>query len=175
MRIENPPISIETNPVIKQCLPTEPNNSQVTQGSQTDICSLPPTRHQIHTGTNTTPKFTRDRSIQFGVISSEVGTSPHVLQVDHKPLQGWDSPVDSPPLTPEVDIPCYFTSEYQARRRQLNLPESVTYQGANQSDDGENPLPPHLDNSPRAWGNSPQLRNSPKFQLMEYLEELCFS
>ena len=154
----DPPTYTDTNPVTMQGWPHKPKNSLVTQGSQTEICSLPSTRQLIHTGSNTTSKFTRDKSIQFGVITTKACTSPHVLQVDHKPIQGWDSPVDSPPLTPEVDIPSYFTSAFQARRRELNLPEGVTYQGAINTDDGENPLPPHLDNSPGAWGNTPNLR-----------------
>ena len=33
----------------------------VNQGSQTDICSLPPMREPIHTGTNTTTIFSKDR------------------------------------------------------------------------------------------------------------------
>ena len=169
----DPPTYTDTNQVTMNGWPHKLKNSPVTQGSQTDICSLPSTRQLIHTGSNTTPKFTRDKSIQFGPITTEACTSPHVSLVDHKPIQGWDSPVDSPPLTPEVDIPSYFTSAYQARRRELNLPEGVTYQGATHNDAGENPLPPYLDNSPRAWGNTPKPDATPKFQLMEYLEDLC--
>ena len=125
-KVEDPPTYTDTNPVMMQGWLHKPKNSLFTQGSQTEICSLPSTRQLIHTGSNTTPKFTRDRSLQFGVITTEACTSPHVLQVDHKPIQGWGSPVDSPPLTPEGDIPSYFTSAYQARRRELNLPEGVT-------------------------------------------------
>ena len=105
--------------------------------------------------------------------TNEVYTSPHVVQMDYHPLQGWDSPVTSSPKTPEVDIPRYYTSAYQSRRRELNLPEGITYQGPLTKDDEENPLPPHLNNSPVAWGNTPKKCESPQFQLIDYLEDMC--
>ena len=87
-------------------------------------------------------------------------------------MQGWDSPLVSLPQTPYVNIPCYFTSAYQARRRELNLPEGVTYQGPMINCDDENPLPPHLHNSPIAWDNTPKPCESPRFQLLDYLEDM---
>ena len=164
--VQDPPIAISADLVITQCSPHQSLNSLVTQGSQTEICALPPTRQWIHTGTNTTPKFTRDKSHQVAVSATEANTSPHILQVDYNPMQGWDSPLVSSPQTPDVIIPCYFMSAYQARRRELNLPEGVTYQGPMSNCDDENPLPPHLDNSPIAWANTPKPCESPKFQLL---------
>ena len=69
----------------------------VTQGSQTEICTLPPTKLMIHSGTNTTPRLSRDKGLQASVTTTEANTSPHVLQMDYHPLQGWDSPVSNPP------------------------------------------------------------------------------
>ena len=57
--------------------------------------------------------------------------------------------------------------------RELHLPEGITYQDPMRSCDEENPLPPHLNNSPIAWGNTPKQCESPQFQLIDYLEDLC--
>ena len=171
--VRDPPTFFNADPVTTQSSSHQSLVTSVTQGSQTEICTLPPTRQLIHSGTNTTPKLSRDQCLKISATTTEVNTSPHILQMDYQPLQGWDSPVTSSPKTPEVDIPRYFTSAYQSRRRELNLPECITYQGTMSKDDEENPLPPHLNNSPIAWGNNPKQCESPKFQLIDYLEDLC--
>ena len=171
--VQDSPIAVTADLVITQRSPHQSLNSLVTQGSQTEIYALPPTRQWIHKGTDTTPKFTRDKTHQVAVSTTEANTSPHVLQVDYNPMQGWHSPLVSSPQTPDVNIPCSFTSAYQARRRELNLPEGVTYQGPMSNCDDENPLLPHLHNSPIAWGNTPKPCESLRFQLLDYLEDMC--
>ena len=66
----DPPTYTDTNPVTMQGWPHKPKNSLVTQGSQTEIFSLPSTRQLIHTGSNTI--FTRDKNIQFGAITMKL-------------------------------------------------------------------------------------------------------
>ena len=84
-------------------------------------------------------------------------------------IQGWDSPITSPPPTPYLDIGSYYTEEYQARSRAMNLPEALSYQGPMEEED---PLPPHLSPIPPQWGVLSD-RNTPPFQLMDYLETIC--
>ena len=104
------------------------------------------------------------------IIMKDVGNSPHTLMTSPKgPIQGWDSPVTSPPPTPFLDIPCYYTVEYQAKRKAMNLPEAVPYQGPI---DEEDPLPPHLSPDQPQWGTVTN-RNTPPFQLMDYLDSIC--
>ena len=122
----DPSTSFNADPVTTQCSSQQSLASSVTQGSQTDICTLPPTRQLVHSGTNTTPRLSRDKCLQISTTTTEVYTSPHVVQMDYHPLQGWDSPVTSSPKTPEADIPRYYTSAYQSRRCELNLPEGIT-------------------------------------------------
>ena len=138
--------------------------------SQTDICALPPIRQPHSTGTNTTPVFTKDKSTQKGSLLKDSGSSPHCVIVSpHQAMQGWDSPVTSPPKTPGWDIPSYFTSNYQEERLRNNLPEAIPYQGPFGDED---PLPPHLTPNPPEWGvvNSSM---SPHFQLINFLEDIC--
>ena len=169
----DPSTSFNADPVTTHCSSQQSLATSVTQGSQTDICTLAPTKLLVHSGTNTTPRLSRDKCLQISTSTNEVYTSPHAVQMDFHPLQGWDSPVTSSPKTPEADIPRYYTSAYQSRRRELNLPEGITYQGPLTKDDEENPLPPHLNNSPAAWGNTPKQCESPQFQLIDYLEDMC--
>ena len=127
-------------------------------------------RHLIHAGTNTTPKFVKHKATQNEITREDIGTSPHIQMISPKgPMQGWDSPVTSPPHTPRLDIPSYFTTDYQNSRKALNLPEAVPYQGPLEDED---PLPPHLTPNQPEWGVISS-RKSPSFQLMNYLESMC--
>ena len=143
----------------------------INQSSQMDICSLPSMRNPTHKGVNTTPKFTKDKSHQTECFTRDYGTSPQTKQQDPTPMQGWDSPVLSSPSTPDLDIPRYYTSKYQAMRRSLNLPEAVPYQGPTFSVSDEDPLPPHLSCTPSKWGKCPR-SSTTKFVLMDYLEDI---
>ena len=144
----------------------------VNQSSQTDICSLPSMRDPIHIGVNTTPKFSKDKSYQTDCFTRDFGTPPHINMLDPTPMQGWDSPVPSSPSTPDLDIPRYYTSQFQEMRRSLNLPEAVPYQGPTFSVSDEDPLPPHLSCTPSKWGNCPSSATT-EFVLMDYLEDIC--
>ena len=149
---------------------TNPVNASISVCTQTDICTLPPVRQPTHMGTNTTTIFSKDKATQEVLIMEDVGNSPHILMTPPKgPTQGWDSPVTSPPHTPFLDIPCYYTVEYQERRRAMNLPEAVSYQGPT---DEEDPLPPHLSPDPPQWGMVTNW-NTPPFQLMDFLDSMC--
>ena len=82
------------------------NMKLVHQGSQTDICTIPSMKAPKHTGTNTTPKFMKDKSYQFQPQLIETCTSPQTRMVsDTQTTQGSDSPDVSPPTTPDLDIP----------------------------------------------------------------------
>ena len=129
-------------------------------------------KNPIHMGVNTTPKFSKDKSHQTERFTRDYGTSPHIKLLDPTPMQGWDSPVLSSPSTPDLDIPRYYTSKFQAMRRSLNLPEAVPYQGPTFSVLDEDPLPPHLSCTPTKWGQSPSSA-TPKFVLMDYLGDIC--
>ena len=138
--------------------------------TQTDVCALPPMRQPHTTGTNTTPIFTKDKTTQKGRMLMESGCSPHCRIVSpHLDIQGWDSPVTSPPKTPGWDIPSYFTTTYQEERLRNNLPEAIPYQGPFGEED---PLPPHLAPNPPEWGVVSS-SVSPNFQLINFLEDIC--
>ena len=138
--------------------------------TQTDVCALPPMRQPHTIGTNTTPIFTKDKTTQKGRMLMESGCSPHCRIVSpHLDIQGWDSPVTSPPKTPGWDIPSYFTTTYQEERLRNNLPEAIPYQGPFGEED---PLPPHLAPNPPQWGVVSS-SVSPNFQLINFLEDIC--
>ena len=133
----------------------------VNQGSQTDMCSLPSMREPIHTGTNTTPIFRKDKCQQFQMDHQDMNTSSHIKMVNcSQHLQGWDSPDTSPPLTPDLDIPRYYTNAYKVRMRALNLPEEECFQGLSFTINDEDPLPPHLSEEPVRWGQTPRPRST---------------
>ena len=118
-------------------------------------------------GTNTTPIFSKDKTTQKGRMLMESGCSPHCRIVSpHLDIQGWDSPVTSPPKTPGWDIPSYFTTTYQEERLRNNLPEAIPYQGPFGEED---PLPPHLAPNTPEWG-AVSSSVSPNFQLINFLE-----
>ena len=138
--------------------------------TQIDICTLPPIRKPVHIGTNTTPVICKDKAVQLAPTRIDTGTSPHVLMLSPKQtIQGWDSPVTSSPRTPFLDIPCYYTMEYQERRKSMNLPEAVPYQGATEEED---PFPPHLSPEDPQWGTVTN-NTTPTFQLVDYLDSIC--
>ena len=160
-----PPTALSVNPPVINSV-----NASTSVCTQTDICTLPSVRLPKHMGTNPTPILSKDKNTQKGSTMKVVGNSPHILMTSPKgPIQGWDSPVTSPPPTPFMDIPCYYTVEYQARRKAMNLPEAVPYQGPI---DEEDPLPPHLSPDQPQWGIVGN-RNTPPFQLMDYLDSIC--
>ena len=152
--------------------PPSTSTSIISVCTQTDLCSLPPLRNPRHIGINTTPTFYKDKCTQQGGLLVDAGHSPHIKMVSpDKGIQGWDSPLFSPPKTPGWDIPSYYTTEYQLERVNNNLPESIPYQGPMMEED---PLPPHLTQELPQWGvirkNTP-----PPFLLMDYLEDICES
>ena len=116
----------------------------VNQGSQTDVCLLPPMREPIHTGTNTMPKFSKDKCQQFKIDNQDMNTSPHIKMVNcSKHLQGWDSP----------DI--------------------RSFQGPSFTIADEDPLPPHLSDMPVRWGQTPRPKSPQELELIDYLEDMC--
>ena len=160
-------------PIIPASISTRHNVSKlVNQSSQTDVCSLLSMKNPTHMGVNTTSKFSKDKSHQTEYITRDYGTSPHIKLLDPTPMQGGDSPVLSSPSTPDLDIPRYYTSEFQAMRRSLNLSEAVPYQGPTFIVLDEDPLPPHLSCTSTKWVHSPSSA-TPKFVLMDYMEDIC--
>ena len=145
----------------------------VHQGSQTDICTLPSMKAPKHIGTNTMPKFMKDKSNQFQPQLIETCTSPHTRMVsDTQITQGWDSPDVGPPTTPNLDIPCYFTSEYQAQTIAMDLPPADSFQGPTFTLEDEDPLPSHLTDTPNGWGLTKMDDSSQHFQLLNILENM---
>ena len=129
---------------------------------------LPPVKKVKHTGCNTTPKIYRDRANQFGPTVTDVGVSPHCVFKNESP---WSvSPEVTKTRTPDCDIPRYFTSEYQQRREEQNLPREITFQGPLKVTP-EDPLPPHLTMDYPEWGVICQ--EPDHFSLLEYMEEMC--
>ena len=103
-----------------------------------------------------------------------MNTSPHIKMVNcSQHLQGWDSPDISPPLTPDRDIPRYYTNAYKARMRALNLPEEECFQGPSFTINDEDPLPPHLSEEPVRWGQTPRPKSPQDLYLIDYLEDMC--
>ena len=157
--------SVAPNAVSVESPITNPVNASISVCTQTDICTLPPVRQLTHMGTNTTPIFSKDKATQEVPIMEDVGNTPHIHMTSPKgPIQGWDSPVTSLPHTP-----CYYTVQYQERRRAMDLPEAVPYQGPT---DEEDPFPPHLSPDPPQWGTVTN-KNTPPFRLMDFLDSIC--
>ena len=138
--------------------------------TQTDMCTLPSIRKPVHIGTNTTPVICKDKAVQMAPTMIDTGNSPHILMLSPKEtIQGWDSPVTSSPHTPFLDIPCYYTVEYQERRRAMDLPEAVPYQGATEEED---PFSPYLSPEHPQWGTVTN-NTTPAFQLVDFLDSIC--
>ena len=157
--VDTHPISSDTTQPSTNASTSAPSGRNlVNQGSQTDLCSLPSIKKPIHTGTNTTSVFIKEKCQQFSIVNQDINTSPHIKMVDcSNHLQGWDSPDSSPPPpppphththTPYLDIPRYFISAYKERMAALNHPEEEcpTFTIAD-----EDPLPPHLSEKPVRW------------------------
>ena len=91
---------------------------QVSICTQTDVCALLSIRQPHTIGTNTTPTFRKDKMTQMGRLLVDGGNSPHFKMVSpHHEIQGWDSPVTSPPG--HLDGTSLDTTLHLFRRRDL--------------------------------------------------------
>ena len=148
------------------------SRTQISISTQTDICDLPPIKTVTHTGCNTTPKFVRDKTTQHAPSLVSKGISPHCLFLDEPPINNWEDE-SSPPGTPYMDIPSYFTEEFQQNREQQGLPRYTAYQGPMGDPVSEDPLPPHMSAEIPSWGVIPQSEPQVDFDLLEYMNNLC--
>ena len=163
------------NPAPKTCTVTTMtmhSRTQISISTQTDICDLPPIKTVTHTGCNTTPKFMRDKTTQQAPPLASKGTSPHCLFLDEPPMNNWEDD-SSPPETPDMDIPSYFTEEFQLKREQQGLPRCTAYQGPMEEAVSEDPLPPYMSAEIPIWGVIPQSEPLVNFDLLEYMNNLC--
>ena len=110
-------------------------------------------------------------SLQAPPLASK-GTSPHCLFLDEPPMNNWEDD-SSPPETPDMDIPSYFTEEFQLKREQQGLPRCTAYQGPMEEAVSEDPLPPYMSAEIPIWGVIPQSEPLVNFDLLEYMNNLC--
>ena len=163
------------NPAPKTCTVTTMtmhSRTQISISTQTDICDLPPIKTVTHTGCNTTPKFMRDKTTQHAPLFVSKGISPHCLFLDEPPMNNWEDD-SSPPGTPDMDIPSYYTEEFQLKREQQGLPRCTAYQGPIGEAVSEDPLPPYMSAEISIWGVIPQSEPPVNFDLLEYMNNLC--
>ena len=90
------------------------SRTQVSISTQTDICDLPAKKTVTH---NTTPKFVRDKTTQHAPILISKGISPHCVFLDEPTISNWEQE-SSPPAMPGLDIPSYFTEDFQLKREE---------------------------------------------------------
>ena len=112
--------STRRDPTPKTCTVTTMtmhSRTQISISTQTDICDLPPQKTVTHTGCNTTPKFVRDKTTQHAPSLIPMGISPHCVFIDDPPMNNWEED-SSPPGTPDLDIPSYFTEDFQLKREE---------------------------------------------------------
>ena len=148
------------------------SRTQVSISTQTDICDLPAKKTVTHTGCNTTPKFVRDKITQLAPTLISKGISPHCVFLEEPPMNNWEQE-SSPPVTPDLDIPSYFTEDFQRKREEKGLPRYTAYQGPMEELVPEDRLPPHISTEVPQWGVIPKSESPKNFNLLEYMDSLC--
>ena len=131
--------------------PTPESCTVVSRCTQTDVCDLPAKKTVPHMGCNTTPKFVRDKTTQHAPTLISKGISPHCVFIDKPTTNNWEQE-SSPPVTPDLDIPSYFTENFQQKRdyqdtEQLGTRVIPTSQGPMEESVSEDPLPTHFSRS----------------------------
>ena len=148
------------------------SRTQISISTQTDICDLPPQKTVTHMGCNTTPKFVRDKTTQHARSLISNGISPHCVFVDNPPINYWEED-SSPPGTPDLDIPSYFTEDFQLKREEQGLPRCTAYQGPIGESASEDPLPPHMSAEVPHWGVIHKSEPPVDFDLLDYMNNMC--
>ena len=127
--------------------PTPESCTVVSRCTQTDVCDLPAKKTVPHTGCNTTPKFVRDKTNQHAPTLISKGISPHCVFIDKPTMNNWEQE-SSPPVTPDLDIPSYFTENFQQKRDyQDALPVKVQWRNQSQRTPS-----PHISAEVPQWG-----------------------
>ena len=148
------------------------SRTQISISTQTEICDLPPRKTVTHTGCKTTPKFVRDKTTQDVPTLNSKGISPHCVFLDEPTINNWEQD-SSPPGTPDLDIPTYFTEDFQLKREEQGLPRCTAYQGPMEESVSEDPFPSHILAEVPQWGVIQKNEPPVDFNLLDYMNSLC--